>query len=1035
MAGEQDILSLGLNIDSFNAQKKKVLREYIDIFDSLSKYDGKIFNPVLGDGLTQFNKSIQETSKSINDINSKLSSLNTSLSKNSQSSNSASSSTKNLTSAKSASSSAIIKNTKDVDDNTKKIASQITEYDRLVKKVKELEAAYKSSVLSTGKKSAQSISLASEFNAANAELTKVEKTFNKTTNAASTFGKMLSENLSGLRNIAYILPGIGLAGIFNLAYEAVGALIVELGILGESEEDIIRKNELLAKSYELLEKTIKSASEASRYLYADSEIDGLERVLSLLKATGIEKGVTLNQSVINAKRALDLDIIGQNGGKLANGESSIALLNQQIKKDAELLDASFQRVLNIKSQGIGNIYVENLSEKAFKKALEESEKELEERQKNYDASKKALIDYNTAVSNLANARAELAKFNADQERKNIVETAKSNLSVIIQKNRDILSNERSTEEERKKSILRIKEQENILAKINNFNITSNNSSTPKEINTANVVLKNEKLKNELDYNEKLDKIQTEFYQRYIKSLTDLSKLEIEAEAVKNERIYKNDEKTLEERLLAYSKYISSRQYIQDKEFERDIQKGAKEKGGKTSLTKEEQDEIKGNRDNQKAIIQADIEKQVYDIVYSSLRKQLKAVIDANFLQEEENKKAYAKELNDLNKSFEEKLISYRKYKKERERIDKTYTRSGYDEAIEDDKKDIKRLEELLEKERQMLKKAEEEKESAAIGLDYTKKSGDGNLGDAQEGYDRSVGEVNSINDAIIEAEKELQKAKEKLDDDELKRAKLKYDQLIAYQKEYAANNKAIIEALYNFIKTAVDADYERKVEAEQLKRDTFNESYENEIDAVERSSLSSKDKAALDIQLQTQKDEANKRSVKEERKLKHDQAVADRALNVAHTLWNTQEAVSAALTIPPPAGEIIAAQRGILGAIQVATILATNIPSYEFGTEDHPGGFARYAEKGKPEMIVEPGKKPYVALNETISYLPPHTQVIPLINNSPVFESKNKDESWMQTRFLAKQIAKSNKDVKNVIHNTVKIDLGFENYKRTILGN
>ena len=36
MAGEQDILSLGLNIDSFNAQKMSVLKEYI--LSELEKY-------------------------------------------------------------------------------------------------------------------------------------------------------------------------------------------------------------------------------------------------------------------------------------------------------------------------------------------------------------------------------------------------------------------------------------------------------------------------------------------------------------------------------------------------------------------------------------------------------------------------------------------------------------------------------------------------------------------------------------------------------------------------------------------------------------------------------------------------------------------------------------------------------------------------------------------------------------------------------------------------------------------------------------
>ena len=47
----------------------------------------------------------------------------------------------------------------------------------------------------------------------------------------------LTKAFSGLRSIAYILPGIGIAGIFNLAFEAIGKAADGLGIFAKKEDE------------------------------------------------------------------------------------------------------------------------------------------------------------------------------------------------------------------------------------------------------------------------------------------------------------------------------------------------------------------------------------------------------------------------------------------------------------------------------------------------------------------------------------------------------------------------------------------------------------------------------------------------------------------------------------------------------------------------------------------------------------------------------------------------------------------------------
>jgi hypothetical protein len=85
------------------------------------------------------------------------------------------------------------------------------------------------------------------------------------------------------------------------------------------------------------------------------------------------------------------------------------------------------------------------------------------------------------------------------------------------------------------------------------------------------------------------------------------------------------------------------------------------------------------------------------------------------------------------------------------------------------------------------------------------------------------------------------------------------------------------------------------------------------------------------------------------------------------------------------------------------------------------------------EVVKEPGKQARLVMTETISYLPKGTDIIP-VKESPVFEEKIADNGWEQTLYLAKEIRKSKTERKSST-TIIKIDLGFENYKKRILGN
>lgn len=102
-----------------------------------------------------------------------------------------------------------------------------------------------------------------------------------------------------------------------------------------------------------------------------------------------------------------------------------------------------------------------------------------------------------------------------------------------------------------------------------------------------------------------------------------------------------------------------------------------------------------------------------------------------------------------------------------------------------------------------------------------------------------------------------------------------------------------------------------------------------------------KKKAVLDRQLKsgtisqeryneaTQRLDAETDAKREEMERK--QAKRDKMLAVFQSLINTAIAITSALTIPPPAGPILAGVVGAMGAIQTAAILATPLPGAEEG--------------------------------------------------------------------------------------------------------
>lgn len=151
---------------------------------------------------------------------------------------------------------------------------------------------------------------------------------------------------------------------------------------------------------------------------------------------------------------------------------------------------------------------------------------------------------------------------------------------------------------------------------------------------------------------------------------------------------------------------------------------------------------------------------------------------------------------------------------------------------------------------------------------------------------------------------------------------------------------------------------------------------DNELISAER-------KKEIQDKQEFDREQLEKKKRKEQRK----QAILDKQFAALQITLNTAAAIIKFLADPGGIpGIALSISAGVIGAIQLAAALAAPIPKYALGTEDHPGGPALVGEGKKdgkyvPEVVMEPGKKPYIVDRPTVLDLPRHTKVTPTLED------------------------------------------------------
>ena len=280
-------------------------------------------------------------------------------------------------------------------------------------------------------------------------------------------------------------------------------------------------------------------------------------------------------------------------------------------------------------------------------------------------------------------------------------------------------------------------------------------------------------------------------------------------------------------------------------------------------------------------------------------------------------------------------------------------------------------------------------EEYKLRLDYARKTTEAAI-DALE-QELKVNNISAKDSARIS--EQLQKLKVDLAKEE---AEAKIASIESVTKADEKAQKERIKNLQKWLQTAsqaigdisslINAVYDGQIDKIEEEQDINDEKYEKDVERYERQAeqgaISEEEAEARKRAAKAATEAKNEELEKKKQEIAHKQAVWEKAVQVAQTGIATARGIMEALAMFPP-NPVMAAMISAMGAVQVATILATPIPSYAEGTKDgsHPGGKALVGDAGKREVVMYSGKAWITPDTPTLVDLPKGAQVFPDVHS------------------------------------------------------
>lgn len=190
-----------------------------------------------------------------------------------------------------------------------------------------------------------------------------------------------------------------------------------------------------------------------------------------------------------------------------------------------------------------------------------------------------------------------------------------------------------------------------------------------------------------------------------------------------------------------------------------------------------------------------------------------------------------------------------------------------------------------------------------------------------------------------------------------------------------------LNAINDLVSTIYDAKISKVEEEQEANQEAADAEQERISDLVEKKVITEEEGEARKRAAEAKTAKKNEELEKKKAKLKREQAIWDKANNIAQCTMQTALAImNAWSTAPWPINIAMAAVAGAMGALQLATIIATPLPKYAKGTKSHKGGPAVVGDGGEPELVTFGGKSWITPDTPTIVDLPAGAAVIPHID-------------------------------------------------------
>ena len=191
-----------------------------------------------------------------------------------------------------------------------------------------------------------------------------------------------------------------------------------------------------------------------------------------------------------------------------------------------------------------------------------------------------------------------------------------------------------------------------------------------------------------------------------------------------------------------------------------------------------------------------------------------------------------------------------------------------------------------------------------------------------------------------------------------------------------------LNSINDLVSTIYDAKISKVEEEQEANTEAGEAEQERIAQMVEQNVITEEEGEARKRAAEDKTAKKNEELEKKKAKLKEKQAKFDKLNSIAQCGIATAIAIMNALQMQPfPVGIAMAAIAAAMGAVQLATIIATPLPKYAKGTANHKGGPAIVGDGGVPEVITYGGNAWITPDKPTLVDLPAGAAVIPDVSN------------------------------------------------------